>query len=483
MIQRSKTLVYPLLSLRPLADMLKLSSMYFALCRDYNGKANFIKQNYCALNGRAVGGSVSKSLKRRHSRWYEVVLFSSLFQFFLGFAFVVLLPNWLRWGELLFDWPLKSVQFNTLLANSVAYAVSFFILHKFKRFPGTRSLPFIIPTILTAWLAVVAVLLFLREDTFARQVLMYSFVLANIWAFAGFFIGRRFSQPKLAVVPFGRALELADTPHAIITLLDQPSLGGRRYDAVVADLHAEDLPDDWERFLAKCTLARIPVFHYQQVKESLTGRVQINHLSENIFGSLQPSAFYSGVKRLVDIFAVFMLLPLLLPIMLLTAIAILIDSRGGVFYTQQRMGYRGKSFTMYKFRSMYTNIKGKDFTEGEEDPRITRVGSLIRKYRIDELPQILNILKSEMSFIGPRPESVELSNWYEKDVAFFSYRHIVRPGISGWAQVEQGYAAEVEGMNIKLQYDFYYIKHFSLWLDILIVVKTIRTIFTGFGAR
>lgn len=430
-----------------------------------------------------MGGSVSKSLKRRHSRWYEVVLFSSLFQFFLGFAFVVLLPNWLRWGGVLFDWPLKSVQFNTLLANSVAYAVSFFILHKFKRFPGTRSLPFIIPTILTAWLVVVAVLLFLREDAFARQVLMYSFVLANIWAFAGFFIGRRFSQPKLAVVPFGRALELADTPHAIITLLDQPSLGGRRYDAVVADLHAEDLPDDWERFLAKCTLARIPVFHIQQLTESLTGRVKIDHLSENSIGSLQPSAFYSSFKRIIDFLCVFLLLPFFLPIMLATAVAVKLDSKGSIFYTQRRMGYRGKAFTMYKFRSMRNDIEGKGFTEGEEDPRITKVGAIIRKYRIDELPQILNVLKGDMSFIGPRPESLELSLWYEKDVSFFSYRHVVRPGLSGWAQVNQGYAAEVEGMTVKLQYDFYYIKNFSLWLDILIVVKTIRTIFTGFGAR
>ena len=422
-------------------------------------------------------------LERRHSRWYELILFNGLFQFLLGFAVVVLLPNWIRWEDALLIWPLKPTQLNTLLANSSAYVFSFLILYKFKRYPGTRSLPFIIPTLLVAWLLVFAVFLFLREEAYARQVLFYSFMLANVWAFLSFFVGRRYLKPKLALVPFGRAVELGESVPLAFTLLDRPNLEGRRYDAVVADLHSEALPDDWEYFLASCTLAGIPVFHYQQVKESLTGRVQINHLSENILGSLQPSAFYSGVKRLVDIFAVFMLLPLLLPIMLLTAIAILIDSRGGVFYTQQRMGYRGKPFTMYKFRSMYTNIKGKDFTEGEEDPRITRVGSFIRKYRIDELPQILNILKSEMSFIGPRPESVELSNWYEKDVAFFSYRHIVRPGISGWAQVEQGYAAEVEGMNIKLQYDFYYIKHFSLWLDILIVVKTIRTILTGFGAR
>lgn len=431
-----------------------------------------------------MGGSVSKSLKRRHSRWYEVVLFSSLFQFFLGFAFVVLLPNWLRWGELLFDWPLKSVQFNTLLANSVAYSVSFFILHKFKRFPGTRSLPFIIPTILTAWLAVVAVLLFLREDTFARQVLMYSFVLANIWAFAGFFIGRRFSQPKLAVVPFGRALELADTPHAIITLLDQPSLGGRRYDAVVADLHAEDLPDDWERFLAKCTLARIPVFHTQLLLESITGRVKIDHLSENIFGSLLPSSMYSSFKRLVEVILVLLAAPLWLPVMLITGAIIKLESDGPMFFVQARVGQGNKDFKVYKLRSMCKDSEkdGAQFAQAN-DMRITQVGKFIRKTRLDEIPQFINVLKGDMSIIGPRPEQRAFVDQFEKEIPFYAYRHVVKPGITGWAQVVHGYAADADDTRVKIEHDFYYIKNFSLWLDILIVVKTIRTIFTGFGAR
>ena len=423
------------------------------------------------------------SFKRRHSRWYEVVLFNQLFLFLLGFAVVVLLPNWIRWGETLTRWPMGESQLNTLIANSLAYAASFTVLHKFKRFPGTSSLPFIIPTLLMSWFTVFAILLFLKEDQYARQVLAYSFLLANLWAFVGFFLGKRYRQPKLAVVPFGRGMELVGSQRAIITMLDQPALDGRRYDGVVADLHAKDLPDEWERFLASCALAHIPVFNTQQLTESLTGRVRIEHLSENIFGHLQPSIFYLGFKRVVDFLFVLLSVPLLVPVLVVTAIAIKLDSKGSVFYTQQRMGYRGRTFKMYKFRSMHSDIEGRGFTEGTEDPRITRVGAVIRKYRIDELPQVLNVLKGDMSFIGPRPESLELSYWYEKDVPFFSYRHVVRPGLSGWAQVEQGYAAEVDGMIRKLQYYFYYIKHFSLWLDILIVLKTIRTVLTGFGAR
>ncbi|HSP31179.1 MAG TPA: sugar transferase, partial [Halomonas sp.] len=104
-------------------------------------------------------------------------------------------------------------------------------------------------------------------------------------------------------------------------------------------------------------------------------------------------------------------------------------------------------------------------------------------YRVDELPQLFNVLKGDMSLIGPRPESMDLANWYQRDVPFFHYRHVVRPGISGWAQVEQGYAAEVDGMNQKLEYDFYYIKNISFWLDLLIVMRTVRTVITGFGSR
>jgi len=152
------------------------------------------------------------------------------------------------------------------------------------------------------------------------------------------------------------------------------------------------------------------------------------------------------------------------------------------------MGYRGKPFTMYKFRTMDARF------DRESDPRhaamtldgdnrVTRPGRFLRRYRIDELPQIINIFKGEMSWIGPRPEAVALSKWYEAELPFYRYRHIVRPGITGWAQVKQGHVAAVDEVQYKLHYDFYYIKNFSFWLDLLIIAGTIRTIFNGFGAR
>jgi lipopolysaccharide/colanic/teichoic acid biosynthesis glycosyltransferase len=119
----------------------------------------------------------------------------------------------------------------------------------------------------------------------------------------------------------------------------------------------------------------------------------------------------------------------------------------------------------------------------KDDDRITRVGAVLRNYRIDELPQIFNILKFQMSWIGPRPEAEVLSVWYTSELPFYRYRHVVKPGISGWAQVNQGHVAEVEQVHRKLQYDFYYIKYFSPWLDLLILFRTIKTMLTGFGAK
>jgi lipopolysaccharide/colanic/teichoic acid biosynthesis glycosyltransferase len=118
-----------------------------------------------------------------------------------------------------------------------------------------------------------------------------------------------------------------------------------------------------------------------------------------------------------------------------------------------------------------------------DDPRITRVGATLRRYRIDELPQMFNILKGEMSWIGPRPEPELLSEWFTSQIPFYRYRHVVKPGISGWAQVNQGYVSGVEGINQKLEYDFYYIKNFSPWLDTLILFRTLATLLSGFGAR
>jgi lipopolysaccharide/colanic/teichoic acid biosynthesis glycosyltransferase len=168
----------------------------------------------------------------------------------------------------------------------------------------------------------------------------------------------------------------------------------------------------------------------------------------------------------------------------LVAGAVLFDSPGPAFFGQSRVGRDGQLFKLWKFRSMVHGLQapGVHFAQAE-DPRITRVGRFLRRTRLDELPQLWNVLRGHMSLIGPRPEQAGFVREFATTIPSYPYRHLVRPGLTGWAQVQQGYADSVESTRIKLSYDLYYVAHYSLALDLLIAAKTIKTIYTGFGAR
>jgi lipopolysaccharide/colanic/teichoic acid biosynthesis glycosyltransferase len=166
----------------------------------------------------------------------------------------------------------------------------------------------------------------------------------------------------------------------------------------------------------------------------------------------------------------------------LVALAVWWDSPGPVLFWQERMGQGGKPFWMVKFRSMRVQPAGTQFARAG-DQRLTRVGKWIRRFRLDELPQLWHVLRGEMSLIGPRPEQVPFAQEFSQCIPYYMCRHLVKPGITGWAQVNQGYAAGVQETRLKLEYDLYYVKYLSLWLDGLIIAKTIKTIMTGFGSR
>src|SRR5699024_7615013 len=278
------------------------------------------------------------------------------------------------------------------------------------------------------------------------------------------------------------ACELLNLKHLVdARLLEQLDLGEIRYDGVVADfLH---INADEQRFLTQCALQGVPVYNAKDVFESVTGRVKIDRMSENNIGALLPSRTVERLKTLFDMVVVLASPPLVLFIGLITAACIRLESPGPVIYSQTRIGKGNKPFTIYKFRSMRFDREAPAQFAGEDDPRITKVGRIIRKLRIDELPQFINILKGEMSLIGPRPEQPDFVKMFDSKIPFYSYRHVVKPGISGWAQVRQGYAANTDDTQIKIEHDFYYIKHYSVALDIYIVLLTIRTMLTGFGAR
>ena len=173
----------------------------------------------------------------------------------------------------------------------------------------------------------------------------------------------------------------------------------------------------------------------------------------------------------------------LFPILITAALLIYLEDRGPIFYSQRRSGLMNKDFYIIKLRTMYTNAEenGPQWSTNK-DKRITKIGKLLRKYRLDELPQLLNVLKGEMSLIGPRPERPEIDKNLSKEINNYNLKYLAKPGLSGWAQVNYPYGASVEDAKMKLSYDLYYIKHFSIFLDLLIFFKTIKLVFNAEGS-
>jgi sugar transferase (PEP-CTERM system associated) len=233
----------------------------------------------------------------------------------------------------------------------------------------------------------------------------------------------------------------------------------------------------------------VEVHDFSSFLERETGRVDLDSLNPSwlIFsdGFSAGRRLSSWGKRLFDIAASLLLLLLTWPVILLTAIAVKLESRGPAFYRQRRVGLYGETFEVIKLRSMRTDaeVGGKAVWAQKDDPRVTRIGAFIRKVRIDELPQTWSVLKGEMSFVGPRPERPQFVADLETRLPYYAERHVVKPGITGWAQINYPYGASVEDAREKLEYDLYYAKNYTPFLDILILLQTFRVIIWPEGAR
>ena len=405
------------------------------------------------------------------------------FQFAGALLIGAVLP-WIARGPLPGE-VLEPASLNSFAGNIVAVVIAFWTRMSIETYPGIRRSSVILPAALTGHGVSVGWFLLTRFP-YDRLGLAAGFLLHVAWLYLLYIYAERRVRRRIAIVPFGGAGSIAEIPGVDWHVLKRPQLRDTRScDAIVADFTAA-MPDEWEAFLADAALAGRIVYQVKQLSESLTGRVELEHLSENSFGSLLPARGYFHLKAVADFAFALLLLPLLLPLMVVVALAILLDSKGPVLFRQKRVGHAGKAITVYKFRTMRAGEAVDERSSAmtkSDDLRITKLGRTLRRLRIDELPQVINILKWEMSWIGPRPEAQVLSVWYTSEIPFYRYRHVVKPGISGWAQVNQGHVAEVKEVHAKLHYDFYYIKYFSPWLDVLIFFRTIKTILTGWGAR
>ena len=416
---------------------------------------------------------IRKSFTEKYRAQVPAVLFAT--------AFLQIIFSEARYG--LSDTPVSA--WGSISIALATNLVSLLYYRGMRPYPGARKFAFIFSSFILSWSGAFALLLFLRLPyssshlaiAFATGLLVM--VLLNSW-------NRKLDGVHFLMVPSTRVRRvLGELPWLNHTVCLGPDDISESSSIIVADLRAE-LQPKWSKALADAALRGNPIFHIKHITESLTGRVQIEHLSENPLGRLAPTPSYAFFKQLCERFLSAVALILLLPLLLLLAFIIRLDSDGPAIFSQKRVGFRGRQFTMFKFRTMVghgVSANLEDEITIENDPRITRFGRLLRNSRLDELPQLLNVVLGQMSLIGPRPETVQLSALYDKSIDFYAYRHVVRPGVTGWAQINQGHVTTTDEVHRKLQYDFYYIKHFSLWLDVVIAIRTIQVMLFSSGAR
>lgn len=360
-----------------------------------------------------------------------------------------------------------------------AYFVAVCIVERMAKFPSVEVLVCILPAVGLIYLFATFVILY-SQIYYSPKFMLIFFVTGATWICFSIQYLRSARKPTFAVIPQGRVENLSQLDTADWILLKNDSLGDQRVDGVVIDFGAE-LEDRWQRFTAWCASQRIAVYDADSIYEALTGRTPLRSIScATVLAIRQGTQFYPIFKRGLEMLLVILLAPFALILSLPLALAIKLDSTGPVLFKQPRIGLGGEPFEVLKFRTMTHDV---DKGEGHPTKHITRVGRILRKWRLDEFPQLWHVMTGEMSLIGPRAEYAKYAAEFEQSLPFYSYRHMVRPGITGWAQVNQGHVTGTEATRIKLEYDFYYIKHLSFSLDLLIYFKTVRTVLTGFGAR
>ncbi|RDK12123.1 sugar transferase [Cupriavidus lacunae] len=377
----------------------------------------------------------------------------------------------------------------TLLWSVVPYLFAFVLLHRSLHLPAMEGNSLVGLAATFPFVALLFVFASFHIE-YSRGALLLGYVTTLVWIWIGY---RRYVQNYVPLFGYADPQTLEQL-EAIITMPGAAPPSPTRFEQIgsLEDArHCDGLMVDRSttadpertRQLAQYKLSHVRMYSVERVGEMLTGRVGLAHIDENFFDDYAAHYLYGYLKRAIDILAVVCLAPLAVPIGLAVAFVIRLETPGGAIFRQERVGLFGKPFIMLKFRSMGVDANAMAQFAARRDPRVTKVGRIIRKYRLDEVPQLWNVLAGHMSLIGPRPEQAPMVEEFSETISYYPYRHLVRPGLSGWAQVQQGYVGTLEETVTKLSYDLYYVKHCSFALDLLIAVKTVRTLLTGYGAR
>ncbi|MGH8916577.1 MAG: sugar transferase [Acidimicrobiia bacterium] len=341
--------------------------------------------------------------------------------------------------------------------------------------------------------ATTAMLTLFGRTYFSRSFLLVTALGWFALATAHRMVGRR--RPwteRIAIVTAEKQLaeDLVGAPHAEVVWVLDPKFDGPielpdRDVTMAVDLRAL-LSERMAQFLSSSDVAGYKIRAFTSIYEEHTGRVPLVHLAEGweISAPLLEVAPWLPGKRVFDTIVTLLTAPIWLIVGLLVGFYIRLTTKGPAIFRQERVGYEGKPFTMYKFRTMDEDAeKDGPMFATEDDSRLIRGGKFLRKSRLDEIPQLWNVLRGEMSLVGPRAEQVPFVRGFLSQIPFYGHRHLVRPGVTGWAQVNYGYADDQADTIEKLTYDLYYIKHMSPVMDLRVLWKSVWTVLTGAGAR
>jgi len=370
-----------------------------------------------------------------------------------------------------------------LLGFPVAFLISLLAITYTLKLPRFDFFNRIITINLITYSGLGLLLSVLRINLFSRTVFLSEILLTTILLVVFHILRHRLYPRRLGILPNIDIDPFQTYPGLQVISITNEIPNTQKLDGVIADLHKQS-DKKTSHFLSHLAEHRILVYDASALIETLWGRISLVGLTTIEIDGFSPPEFYSSIKRALEIIVVFALSPLLAITFAAISIAIKLDSPGPIYFQQKRIGRFGAHFTIFKFRSMYYSKNVSDvLTVEQNDKRVTRVGRFLRRMRLDELPQFWNVINGTMGIIGPRPEQLELTARFNQTIPLYRFRHVIRPGITGWAQVMFGYVSSYEQTRMKLQYDFFYIKHMSPWLDFVIVTKTIRVILLGSGSR
>lgn len=406
-------------------------------------------------------------------------------------AFVI--ATWLRYGDLTFqELGTRGVLWNifvtTLIASVIGSALAAAMSATAPPRPSyNRAMVMVVITFFT-----LAALIVLFRPWFSRSHLLLTgalwlvLVLWSRWA-----VRRRPWLEQAVVISSADDLidQLRRVPHLRIVDVIDPSRTGSvaapPQDAFIAIDLSDSWSDDVSRFISAASVGGREVRAFTQLYEEHTGKVPLSHVSEGweMESSLRRTLPFIPFKTATDIALVVLTAVIWLPILVITGVVVAIVDGQPVFFTQERVGRLGRPVRIFKFRTMVPHEGPVDTLATDDDPRITRLGKMLRRYRLDEVPQLINVIRGELAIVGPRPEWVSTAERYRQVIPFYDQRSLIRPGITGWAQVNLGATSDERGAMAKLSYDFYYLKHMSPMLDLEVLARSIRTVFRGDARR